>query len=1119
MRVAPVLAAGLALAGCMLTAAEPAAVPIDAAGRLIVRYNAPAKGLLSLALYDRDGVLVRSLLSAEPVAAGAGTVAWDATSDLGNPVAAGDYTAKGVFFTEPPSLSFAMKVGKDGSPPWRTADGGGDWGGNLGGPAGLCANASSVVMVWGCVEDNQITGVQQMDADGRISLRYHTFFPWDQRSAAAMDERNLYIAILKDSAELHLAEYKLGEPRGRILAKLPARMQTTASGRWRGRGVNVVDGLALTATRIYASVGCNDELHIIDRASGAIVRTVAVPGARGLAVHQERLLIASGEQVLRYTFDGKPDGIAVPAGTLRAANTLCVGATGTIWVGDSGRFDPDPENESGSRRIYAFDQAGKLLRAIGKAGGAARSGRFDPAALGDIQGMCLTPAGTALLVNDIATGFARTSRWSLDGRLERQWFARKLECSPDVMNPDRPEETVKVGGAFDDTMTVQAWRMDYAQKTWQPAWRYTMPFAGNWQDDVVVGFGHGGNPLRKEAGHPGTWATFGWGADGGLRTFKGRNYMISGEGAIYTYAPDQAPKLVAMAFVHRAEVEGSRIKQCYDQGPNTWFTWADRDGDGRTKLDEITVTSGNPLLEGTSRMPTCRFDANLDLLLTGLVKPDPQSKACYRQYRLPLQGILGNGAPLYDWGKVVAEGVPLRWPSFAGGDGVKQITHVWSGQQIIDRDSLYLIADPSCDRPLKLPGIDGDGWWAGRNWRKKVCRFDTATGRCRWAVGRRAPGVAERGQMYNPIALAGVAEGAVFAADAMAVVWVWDTDGLYLGRLYNGPDDKKPDQDSMYIEMQGANVIRHLGRTWLLANDCGTSVHEVFLPKRQPVAAGTMTVTPELAAKAAPWDPDGLTPGKKPVYEVRRKPPHTQAGMVKLTVNGELDGREGWNGTAAAPVGEALVLLDGERLASFRAMYDDANLYLAWRIRAKNGPGNAGSELPICPFVSGAYVDINVALDWSQPQRAEVREGDLRVILAQVKGGDGKPQPFQRGYWQKKAGGSDGQTITSPAASVRMDQIAELPGLQVAWRIGNTDKDSGKVEYTVETAIPLAAIGLTGVRGKRIGFDTSIGVANAAGDRRERAGHWGGLSEAAVVDRPGSHRLLPGNWGTLVFLD
>ena len=43
-------------------------------------------------------------------------------------------------FTEPPQAEFCMKVGNSGEPPYRTPDGKGDWGGNLGSPAGICAN-------------------------------------------------------------------------------------------------------------------------------------------------------------------------------------------------------------------------------------------------------------------------------------------------------------------------------------------------------------------------------------------------------------------------------------------------------------------------------------------------------------------------------------------------------------------------------------------------------------------------------------------------------------------------------------------------------------------------------------------------------------------------------------------------------------------------------------------------------------------------------------------------------------------------------------------------------------------------------------------------------------------
>src|SRR4051812_9271696 len=316
--------------------------------RIPVKFDAPGKGYVSLALVDKDGLHVRTLLSAVPVEKGEQSIPWDGTTDLGVPAGAGSYRVKAVFFETPPSLDFVMKVGKSGNPPWPTGDGKGSWGGNLGGPAGLCSNGKSIVMVWSCVEDHAITGVQQMDADGDIQLRYSTFYPWDVRSAAAMDEKNLYLGILRDGKALEIAEYKLGEPRGKILVKLPSAMVKTASGRWKPRTMNNLDGLAITADRIYASVGVNDELFVIERSTGKILKTATLPSPRGLAVTNNALLVVSAEQVLKYSLDGDPAGVLVAKGTLQAPNAICVAADGMMLVGDSGRFDADPEVEGGS---------------------------------------------------------------------------------------------------------------------------------------------------------------------------------------------------------------------------------------------------------------------------------------------------------------------------------------------------------------------------------------------------------------------------------------------------------------------------------------------------------------------------------------------------------------------------------------------------------------------------------------------------------------------------------------------------------------------------------------------------------------------------------------------------
>ena len=285
------------------------------------------------------------------------------------------------------------------------------------------------------------------------------------------------------------------------------------------------------------------------------------------------------------------------------------------------------------------------------------------------------------------------------------------------------------------------------------------------------------------------------------------------------------------------------------------------------------------------------------------------------------------------------------------------------------------------------------------------------------------------------------------------------------------------------------------------------SIHEILLPKVERLTGEPVTVTGPQAAQARPWDPDGVAPGRRPTCKVyfASQPPKIEKGFDD----------QWWRLPDGQLRPEMIVLLDGQRLGSVRAMYDDKNLYLAYMVRDAVGPANRGSELPYCPFVSGAYVDFCVAPNWSQPQREEVLDGDVRVVLARVHGpgtsgtipaGRGE-QDFQQGFWQRKAGGKNPQTIVSPAARIHFDHVGPMPGLRMIYHVGG--KDAGLLTYEVLAELPLASLGLSHPGGRRFGFDASIAVANAAGDRRERAGHWGGASEGVVVDRPGSAAYCP----------
>jgi len=217
-------------------------------------------------------------------------------------------------------------------------------------------------------------------------------------------------------------------------------------------------------------------------------------------------------------------------------------------------------------------------------------------------------------------------------------------------------------------------------------------------------------------------------------------------------------------------------------------------------------------------------------------------------------------------------------------------------------------------------------------------------------------------------------------------------------------------------------------------------------------------------------------------------------------IDGKLDD---WAGVTTGEI-----LLDGKHLADFRMVFDGANLYIAWDVKRPGGLRNAGTELPLCPFVSGDYVDFCVGRDWSNPDRGESLEGDLRVILARITGDP--PTDYQMAFRPVWKDGRNPQTITSPAATRKFADVSPVQGLQFAYTV----TDGG---YTLEAQVPLKSIALDPRRNSVIGFDTSIGIADAAGRVRTQTVHWAGQTETAVVDRPGSAALRPPTWGTVTF--
>jgi hypothetical protein len=327
--------------------------------------------------------------------------------------------------------------------------------------------------------------------------------------------------------------------------------------------------------------------------------------------------------------------------------------------------------------------------------------------------------------------------------------------------------------------------------------------------------------------------------------------------------------------------------------------------------------------------------------------------------------------------------------------------------------------------------------------------------------------------------------------------------------------------EGIFVEQQGIGIYedKKNGKIYTLVNDTACAIHEVLLPQFHSFSSGKVRLNEEIAKMAIPWDPDGVDPLNRPTYWAVRNGAKNHA---PVQVDGGAGGREGYfdNRNEPSRLGSMNLLLDGSGIGEVRAVYDDKKLYLHYALRMPTPFANAGTELPLCPFTSGAYVDVSIAPDWKEPQRSDVRTGDVRILLTRVAVGEGNVEDFAIAYYPKLRNGQkkEPQIIRSPAAEITFDRIGALSGLQVAWQDDGFDGNRQWYQMNVEVGIPLAEIGITGDPADRtIGFNVSVGVANKQGTQRERAVHWGGSSEGVVVDRPGSARLSPALWGTLHF--
>jgi len=520
------------------------------------RYELPRSGEVSIGLYDQDNILRRQILAEAKREAGTVTERWDGLNDEGDPLPAGAYYWRGVV-SDPIETEFILSVHNSGTPPHKTDDGTGGWGGDHGDPTTVAAVGERMLLAWSVAESGW--GVIRTDLAGDKQ--------WGTKAAAT------YLAV-DDNAERYFAAggHGFAQHAGvRVYAVADARPLNFGSGEplteapVGADAENVfVTGIAASNGKLYVSYEALNLVAVNDADSGKLLNAWQVQTPGRLAIHRDGSLLAiSGERIMKIT--GGNATVFADA-HLHDPKGITVDAQGNVYVTNAGTL----------HNVSVFKPNGVYQRSIGKEGGRARVGRFEPEGM-LAPGGCAIDAQGRLWVAETLDYPKRISVWDTQsGENIDEFFGASAYFGWAWMDPQRPDEVYSHN---------VIWKVDLNDRTKQihsTIWRRGGP------NDVPPANpdGHAGHlrVVTADNGHQ-----FGWGAAGRSRghvlymrdgdIFRPIAGMIAASAERYPALADKLEKL-------HARWDEQRVPS--HQRPRRFF-WQDANVDGAVQPNEVTV--------------------------------------------------------------------------------------------------------------------------------------------------------------------------------------------------------------------------------------------------------------------------------------------------------------------------------------------------------------------------------------------------------------------------------------------------------------------------------------------------------------------------------------------------
>ena len=482
------LLTGSGIASLLLLVGTPAGaqgVPGHVQGHGIVcAYRLAKEADVSLGIYDMRGHLVRTLLKDAHQPAGRNVAYWDGKDQFGNRVAAGSYQLRGI--DHPPlELRHTVTIVNPGTPPWPTADGRGDWISDEAATQAVVTDGTRVFLAApGSEKGHAIVAV---GPDGKRLWGYDEA-AYPRCVSLALQGEYLYALFSGPELNASSGDFHGNNAVGRAFlvcldkrTGAPARFSTQrpelriATWPYVDRTVGLWDlrvhktftpanyegqtryfandvgeateavGIAATADRLYIAMLTQNQVLVLEAATGKQVGAIPVPQPVGLhALPDGRILGISAGKVV--SIDPAAQTVTtVVDHDLAAPHDVTTDSAGNLYVSDWGD----------SFQVKVFSAQGRLLRAIGTRGGRPWVGRWNPNGMLLPRGIAVTDAGKLWVAEDDASpkprqrlerrdrrlsagttsALLRTAAAGISGRIRlmppRSW--QKARCSTSMM--------------------------------------------------------------------------------------------------------------------------------------------------------------------------------------------------------------------------------------------------------------------------------------------------------------------------------------------------------------------------------------------------------------------------------------------------------------------------------------------------------------------------------------------------------------------------------------------------------------------------------------------------------------------------------------------------------------